>query len=70
MVYVITGIIGLISQSLILRSGAVKRLCRIPDIPVKHQAKPATIAESIAYLRKWWDNKKKEQEAIIRSRSR
>lgn len=70
MVYIITSIIGLIGQSLVLRSGAIKRLFRIPEIPVKHQSKPATMAESVAYLRKWWENKKKEQEAVIRSRRR
>ncbi|KAH9837769.1 60Kd inner membrane protein-domain-containing protein [Rhodofomes roseus] len=68
MVYIITSIIGLMGQSLVLRPTAIKRLLKIPIVKDQQQAKPATIMESIAFLKKWWQDKKREQEAAIRRR--
>ncbi|KAH9922212.1 60Kd inner membrane protein-domain-containing protein [Fomitopsis serialis] len=69
MVYIITSIIGLMAQSLVLRSTAIRRLLGIPIVQQQHQTKPATMMESVDFLKHWWQDKKKEQEAIIRARN-
>jgi len=69
MVYIITSIIGLTAQSLVLRSAAIRRLLGIPIVQQQHQTKPATLMESVDFLKQWWQDKKKEQEAIIRAKN-
>ncbi|KZT64197.1 hypothetical protein DAEQUDRAFT_679010 [Daedalea quercina L-15889] len=68
MVYIITSIIGLMGQSLVLRSTAIRRSLGIPIVQVKHENKPASMMESIAFLKKWWEDKKKLQEDLYRAR--
>ncbi|PCH43191.1 hypothetical protein WOLCODRAFT_74732 [Wolfiporia cocos MD-104 SS10] len=70
MVYVITSIVSIAAQTVLLRQPAVRRALNIPILSKQFEGKPATFRESIAYARKWWEDKKAEQEALIRAKKR
>ncbi|KZT03261.1 uncharacterized protein LAESUDRAFT_603008, partial [Laetiporus sulphureus 93-53] len=63
MVYVVTGITCLIVQTAVLRVPAVRVFLNIPIIAKRDSVKPASFKDSIEYVKKWWKDKKAEQEA-------
>lgn len=70
LVYVISSITAMSIQSVVLRQPAVRRALGIPIVERKHEIKSASFLESIDYAKKWWENKKKEQEDVIRTSRR
>lgn len=49
MVYLITGVVAMVAQSLVLRIPSVRKLFNIPLIPQKSRVKPPTFMESVRY---------------------
>ncbi|KAI8990398.1 60Kd inner membrane protein-domain-containing protein [Trametes punicea] len=56
-VYLISSIVLMITQSLVLRQPAVRRLLGIPLIRIEHRQPAPSMRESLQYARKWWNDK-------------
>ncbi|KAI0354285.1 hypothetical protein OH77DRAFT_1426361 [Trametes cingulata] len=67
LVYLITSICAMIVQSALLRQPAVRRFLRIPAIPEHLRQPTPSMAESVQYARKWWDDKVQDARKSHRS---
>ncbi|TCD63469.1 Flags: Precursor [Steccherinum ochraceum] len=69
-VYITTGIVAMTAQTLLLRVPAIRRLLKIPILPRDVGNKPASMTESYAYLKKWWQDSLAEKDAEIKAARR
>jgi len=70
LVYLITSIVAMSVQTIVLRQPAIRRALGIPIVPKQHEMKSASFKESIDFAKKWWKEKKEEQEAALRASKR
>ncbi|KAI0076978.1 hypothetical protein K474DRAFT_1596816 [Panus rudis PR-1116 ss-1] len=70
LVYIVTSIVGIMAQTAILRVPAVRRVLGIPIIPKTQTLKPASMRESLAYAKKWWEQQKRDAELKAKASQR